>query len=416
MEEGIYAGTGTRVGSKKRPSDQEKGLEAMEADWGAESGVQEGRKKGRNGSCGVKETRGYGQTSKASIPTKYQHVLFLKEKLKGFNSSSDKHSFKKLLKRRFNREPGPATYKIRSPKSKFSRRGYTNGFASHNERYQSEEQSPGPGDYETTKPKKSICKVSYKSSSPNIKALEGKNPLNYVLPLTVNLYFKKNNPGPGEYSPKKEMAEQIKNEYKSVFNSKSQRRLFSRDDDYNFLKYSYNHQTIQEDARKMTKLKKRVQVRIPNKTIGDTLEEIKYRYECLLIAFRTKGALSQDFTQSTEDIRNPSYTSLDAPAYQGDISHNLNKKRDIYTSNFALQNTDRFGAPIFNKQRAFKIPGPGRYKSNKASKIKGGIIGSQKKKMFNEIINKVPGPCFYSVKKDSKKASFLFNRDQKWIS
>lgn len=78
------------------------------------------------------------QKGSASIPSKYQHVIFLKENLQGFNSSSDKHSFKNLLKRRFNRAPGPASYKIKAPSARYSKRGYTNGFTSHSERYPSE--------------------------------------------------------------------------------------------------------------------------------------------------------------------------------------------------------------------------------------------------------------------------------------
>ena len=41
----------------------------------------------------------------------------------------------KLLKRRFNRDPGPGSYKTIAPKRQFSKKGYTNGFVSKNERY-----------------------------------------------------------------------------------------------------------------------------------------------------------------------------------------------------------------------------------------------------------------------------------------
>ena len=54
----------------------------------------------------------------------------------------------------------------------------------------SEKLSPGPWDYETMTPRTSNWAVRYKKSAVNIQALNNKNPLNYVVPITVNFYFK----------------------------------------------------------------------------------------------------------------------------------------------------------------------------------------------------------------------------------
>ena len=74
--------------------------------------------------------------------------------------------------------------------------------------------SPGPCDYNTVQPKASKCSVRYKKHSISIKSLNKNNPLNYVVPITVNFYFKKSNPGPGEYSPEKAL-QSFKNGHKN---------------------------------------------------------------------------------------------------------------------------------------------------------------------------------------------------------
>jgi Sperm-tail PG-rich repeat len=61
----------------------------------------------------------------------------------------------------------------------------------------------GPGDYDPEKILKHV-------NAPKIDAKAGftlpfneKNPLNYVRPITVNIYFKQQYPGVGTYNPEK---------------------------------------------------------------------------------------------------------------------------------------------------------------------------------------------------------------------
>ena len=77
----------------------------------------------------------------------------------------------------------------------------------------------GPGQYEPLATEKHVPgpKMEYKGdfSLP----FNEKNPLNYVKPITVNIYFKQSIPGVGQYNPRMQKKEE--NGHSSVFNSKA---------------------------------------------------------------------------------------------------------------------------------------------------------------------------------------------------
>ena len=109
------------------------------------------------------------------------------------------------MKEIFNKEPAPGSYSLSttdtskmSQTPSMSNRGYGNGFVSSNHRFAKlpvdRERDPeiliGPGQYE---PKKLQSHVRV----PRLEAKNGfnlpfneRNPLNYVKPITVNIYFK----------------------------------------------------------------------------------------------------------------------------------------------------------------------------------------------------------------------------------
>lgn len=122
-----------------------------------------------------------------------------------------------------------------------------------------------------------------------MKALKSTNPLNYVIPLTVNLYFKKENPGPGEYSPRE--SPRGNNEYKSVFSSKSHRGLVLKNSSDNFLKYEYTHQTLKQDVAKQKNRVRNTKVKFDDKKILNGLIATKNRTRA------SRGTLSHDFGQ-----------------------------------------------------------------------------------------------------------------------
>lgn len=72
----------------------------------------------------------------SSIPSKYQRIVYLKDKLTGFKSSLQKNSFPKRLRNLFNREPGPGSYNSQDRELKCSKKGYTNGFTSQTMKYE----------------------------------------------------------------------------------------------------------------------------------------------------------------------------------------------------------------------------------------------------------------------------------------
>lgn len=86
----------------------------------------------------------------------------------------------------------------------------------------------GPGQYQPNAVEKHVPgpKMEYKGdfSLP----FNEKNPLNYVKPITVNIYFKQSNPGVGQYSP--EPVKGNDNGCSSAFVSKQERAMLPRRD------------------------------------------------------------------------------------------------------------------------------------------------------------------------------------------
>ena len=83
----------------------------------------------------------------------------------------------------------------------------------------------GPGQYQPNTIEKHVAgpKMEYKGdfSLP----FNEKNPLNYVKPITVNIYFKQSNPGVGQYSPSPIKGPE--NGCSSAFVSKQERAMIS---------------------------------------------------------------------------------------------------------------------------------------------------------------------------------------------
>jgi len=91
--------------------------------------------------------------------------------------------------------------------------------------------------------------MSYHRPKINMQSLNEKNPLNYVVPITVNLYFKKQNPGPDLYKPKKPSSEKYQKGHRCLFDSKTQREFIRQNRNDNFLKYNLNSDIIQSQTR-----------------------------------------------------------------------------------------------------------------------------------------------------------------------
>jgi len=119
------------------------------------------------------------------------------------------------LKEYFNRDPGPGAYKNivqineQYSSENHSRRGYLNGFVSRSDRFQVPAEQltsdptiqVGPGSYNPQRPEKNVAAPKLDPKGEFSLPFNEKNPLNYVKPITVNIYFKQSNPGVGYYDP-----------------------------------------------------------------------------------------------------------------------------------------------------------------------------------------------------------------------
>lgn len=87
--------------------------------------------------------------------------------------------------------------------------GYGNGFASKADRFKempmNYQKDPfihvGPGSYDPQKLEKHVAAPRLEAKNGFSLPFNEKNPLNYVKPITVNIYFKQTTPGVGTYEP-----------------------------------------------------------------------------------------------------------------------------------------------------------------------------------------------------------------------
>ena len=119
------------------------------------------------------------------------------------------------MKEYFNRDPGPGAYQNSKPIDEIqdvnsvSKKGYLNGFASKNDRFSVNPETitvdpnitVGPGQYNPKPIEKNIAVPRLDPKGEFSLPFNEKNPLNYVKPITVNIYFKQDNPGVGYYDP-----------------------------------------------------------------------------------------------------------------------------------------------------------------------------------------------------------------------
>jgi hypothetical protein len=86
----------------------------------------------------------------------------------------------------------------------------------------------GPGSYEPNKPERHINVPKLDPKTGFSLPFNEKNPLNYVKPITVNIYFKQTNPGVGTYDaekPKTNMPSCVSVFQSQVARNFNQRRL-----------------------------------------------------------------------------------------------------------------------------------------------------------------------------------------------
>ena len=81
----------------------------------------------------------------------------------------------------------------------------------------------GPGQYDGAPVEKHVAGPKMEFKGDFSLPFNEKNPLNYVKPITVNIYFKQSNPGVGQYSP--QAVKGSANGCSSAFVSKQERGM-----------------------------------------------------------------------------------------------------------------------------------------------------------------------------------------------
>lgn len=163
-----------------------------------------------------------------SIPSKYQRILTNSKPIKQrFSNNYD-------LKKQFNTEPGPGSYNKRDSKSQQRSRRQGIGFDTGEERFAEIEdgmvgpEKPGPGTYNAEKPEKHKMCMSFYYKPGAAPVFNENNPLNYARPITVNVYFKSENPPPGYYDvvdrPK---TQSYQTGHRHLFTSQNTRNMFN---------------------------------------------------------------------------------------------------------------------------------------------------------------------------------------------
>lgn len=353
----------------------------------------------------------------SSIPSRQQKVLIRKEtgeesKAFGFQSRRFNNSLEHKMK--FNRDAGPGTYKqntvdeIVESSDKYTSKGFSRSFLTKDERFDEKYLGrekislPGPGVYEAEPIKRKTESHSFALRSAYSLALNEKNPLNYIKPLTVNIYFKPVAPGPGQYNPIYEEVGAMKGA-RNVFESAVPREVFpetlKNEDLPHVGQYDPTNYTIEKEME-------RQKMTISSNFRRSTTEK------------RQKTNLynphdpKEKATDKKEDM-NP------GPGYYNpfDILQENAKKAQIPSNTFAESNKDRFGTSVMPRKPYEIVPGPGAYNPSDEQVNKKHIAASmpisERAPLFKTKFG--PGPALYNPTKDTKKTTFMLNLDSKWV-
>jgi hypothetical protein len=284
------------------------------------------------------------------------------------------------------------------------------GFGSNKDRFKFDfdileaQDKPGPGSYDWRLPVK--LKGGLINPKPTVSLnFNENNPLNYVRPITVNLYFKQDNPPVGKYDVGKPFGTTKKNYWKASFISKDKRMDTKIEPtpaptDYD-IKMGFN--TVEKDRGKVTSsFQPPVHRKIYQVNLYDPHVPVSPKSK------NPGPGQYEIFDKNTIKER----TAIE-PGYLNSVK---------LTSAFIQENTDRFGNQIYPTKPAMEVPGPDNYYTD-ASVIKkrqGGIAPSYaKREVFDNKKRKELkniGPGSYNSNIEPKKISFFLNQGDKWVT
>ena len=335
------------------------------------------------------------KTTSASIPYKFETILYKNNNPKGFGGSAQRVSRNEDL------GPGPGSYDYdknigRSESASYSKKGYGNGFVSQSHRniYKGYINSgPGPGSYDS---------VDKPFKVPHVTQ-EGKK-------STSETTFKASQverPGPGHYNPE---CSKLSN----VFNSRVANSIFlSNTGRYNMAtnanpppgSYEIDRSLAEKkpfkhflgSANFMLPAKKKINKEVEDKQVVDKL--------------LGKGE------EVAKEVPGPGYYfKMDK---DDEIVLFNQKIQDKNSSNFVGGNVTRFGEVIQKKVKRLEYPGPGTYVQQltapqEKTLVSGAVFMSETaRKPFNDNKTFV-GPMKYNPELLPKK-SYHLNINKQWV-
>ena len=374
--------------------------------------------------------------SKNSID-KYKQKLAQKW---AFGSSIKRFDSKQELKQVFNTEPGPGTYinidELNKDKSHinetlmtsrnysstlsqlYSSNGETSkyensvnspGFGSKDERFRESANKteskniPGPGAYDYEVPYNTKGGLINPKPTVSLNFNEN-NPLNYVRPITVNLYFKQDNPAVGKYKVEKNFGETNTNCWKPCFASKEKRMEFKGNSNPDPTYYNIDT-GFDATWKAKGQITANFQAPVPKKIYPVNLYDPH-----------------RPVSPKTKMPGPGTYNTIDKNTIKEKTNVDKNYLNSIKLSSvFIEENTDRFGNQIYPTKTFDDVPAPTYYTEtvNIQKKVKGAALGKAKRDVFDDKKDKEKqhiGPGTYNSNIETKKISFFLNQGDKWVA
>jgi len=356
-----------------------------------------------------------------SIPTRFQRILMPQNTpLIHPNNRLDSKHFYKVL---YNKEPGPGSYTLSTESLEtnpsLSKTGYGVGFASKNFKDMAEACYPrstnlGPGDYNPEKPStgslatRVFAYTGRKGTEvDNILKLnipfDEKNPLNYIKPISLNLYVKQTIPGPGEYNTEQNTT--INNVSEVPFRSTLTRMPERKEEVPDAGEYFINDETQRKKRRQIkTASRKR---KIKYEWLGEEAKLLNESFAEKMIIKRP-DIISYGRLYSVQRQRN-------AKEKMSMIVESVKTEGNNTSATFAISDMDRFGCQMRPK-RPFELkPGPADYDVTIKGSNKGPVLRAATTDKTRFRKHAPPGPAFYNPQKEPTKLSFHLNVNRKWL-
>ncbi|CAI2360786.1 unnamed protein product [Moneuplotes crassus] len=268
---------------------------------------------------------------------------------------------------------------------------------------------PGPGQYNSVefenKLRKRIISHKIKEKKPALKLpFPLSNPLNYVNSYTVNVYYKPGFPGVGCYDVDKgekhvkgSVKFDLKTRRKDLFNSNQNSQVpiqYNSEGTFNNKSIGNNNSPglCQPTSRKLVHLS----MFGDGSKIPGSKANVHY----------SRNDKNENITPKPKNLG-----LIEGPA------HSHHKRYLSHDNGMGDLSRDRFGAPVEPKSTQFRTPGPGSYENDyvqftKKNDHKLGVVGlSDRNYTFGfDNFQANPGPAYYDPQVIDKKISFHYDR------